>query len=399
MRILFASANFAERIVGGAQLSIKFVAEELLKAGHEVGVVFIDPNSCGRTDLENGLTVFCVPPKNVHWHLSSRKGTARRAIWHFIDRFGDTLDAEFNRILQEYRPEVIHTNVLGGLTTAMWRVAYRHKIPVVHTVHDYYLVCKNSGMRTQTGNCESQCRGCKVISRNSRHDTKYVTAVAYVSKHMRLVHESAGIFISANHITEEIIGAFKRSHSPTRPERGTILKIGFLGRVAPDKGLDRLISEVGAAKSQIRLLVGGEGEAGYIEMLRRLAKPGTVEFLGRVAPDTFLDSIDVLVVPSLWNEPAARVVYEAGLSNLPVVVTKRGGLPQLVEYGTRGWIYDPDLKGDLPRVINEMDLNWTLVQEKVFNWGTVAHEFSPEYVAKKTVDLYQRTITNQLQIK
>ena len=56
--------------------------------------------------------------------------------------------------------------------------------------------------------------------------------------------------------------------------------------------------------------------------------------LGRIqgaAREAFFDTIDVLMVPSEWEEPAALVVYEAAVRAIPTVVSDRGGLPEAPE--------------------------------------------------------------------
>ncbi len=392
MKILFASANYGGRIVGGAQLSIQLVAEQLIAEGHEVGVLFVDPNGAAYEVAENGVHLFRVHPNNIHWHLDSRKTKLRRAAWHIIDRFGGAMRNDCRSVIEKFRPDVLHSNVLGGLSTAVWLAARDRGVPIVHTVHDYYLICANSGMRSSRGNCDRQCRACRVISSKNRLESRYVDAVVYVSKHMQRAHEAAGLFREGV-VVEEIIGSFRRASPPRRPERSGTLRIGFLGRVAPDKGVDRLIREINRVNSvSATLVVGGLGDPDYIRRLQSLASPGRAEFLGRVSPDEFFDSIDVLVVPSLWNEPAARVVYEAGLSSVPVVVSKRGGLPQLVSDGLRGWLYEPDVEGDLASTIDELANDWDHALLKADRWKQIEHEFSPEFITAKTLAVYQRVI-------
>ena len=52
-------------------------------------------------------------------------------------------------------------------------------------------------------------------------------------------------------------------------------------------------------------------------------------------------SIDLLVVPSLWEEPFGMIVLEAYMHGVPVIAARRGGLPEIVDDGTTGCLYDP----------------------------------------------------------
>jgi glycosyltransferase involved in cell wall biosynthesis len=58
----------------------------------------------------------------------------------------------------------------------------------------------------------------------------------------------------------------------------------------------------------------------------------------------FLDAMDVLVVPSLWEEPFGLVAVEGMARSLPVVATRSGGLQEIVEHGVTGFIVDKDAR-------------------------------------------------------
>ncbi|MGG7377432.1 glycosyltransferase, partial [Escherichia coli] len=49
------------------------------------------------------------------------------------------------------RPDVVHTNNLPGVTTAIWEVSRQLGIPVVHTIHDYYLLCPRVTLQRRDG--------------------------------------------------------------------------------------------------------------------------------------------------------------------------------------------------------------------------------------------------------
>src|SRR6185369_6425608 len=66
-----------------------------------------------------------------------------------------------------------------------------------------------------------------------------------------------------------------------------------------------------------------------------------VRFLGFVDPDEVYRSIDLLVVPSLWEEPLGMIVPEAFMHGVPAVVAGRGGLTEMVEEGRTGIVYEP----------------------------------------------------------
>jgi glycosyltransferase involved in cell wall biosynthesis len=86
-------------------------------------------------------------------------------------------------------------------------------------------------------------------------------------------------------------------------------------------------------------------------MLRDQA-PKNVRFLGFVNPDEVYRNVDVVVVPSLWEEPLGMIVPEAYMHGVPVIVSRRGGLPEMVEEGRTGLTYEPLEPGALLEAIN-----------------------------------------------
>lgn len=393
MRVLFASANYGERIVGGAQVSMRFVAQELVRMGHDVGVAFIDPEGIPRETTADGIRLFRLPHGNLYWHLRPRQHSLKRFFWHVTDRYGKRLVDPAGDVLTEFKPDVVHTNVLGGLSAAIWHAAAAKNIPIVHSVHDYYLLCANSGMRRRGENCDFPCGRCKVFTLPSRQAAKLVSSVVYVSSHMKRAHEKQTVF-HPDACATQIIGACDMNDAPTvRTGFAWPLRLGYLGRIAPDKGIEGLLDSLRYLDGhRYSLDIGGTGAPAYLESLQRRAQDQPARFLGRVEPHNFYSSIDALIVPSLWNEPAARVVYEAGLSGVPVIVAKRGGLPELVGHGKRGWIYEPDDPAALGRVLKQIVDRPMSVSKKVGAWSAVAEEFSPLHVTRRTLDAYREAM-------
>jgi glycosyltransferase involved in cell wall biosynthesis len=120
----------------------------------------------------------------------------------------------------------------------------------------------------------------------------------------------------------------------------------FLGRLSPEKGLDRLVSVWGDVPA--RLVVVGDGpELGRL----RAAASGAVEFHGAVAPEQvpgYLEKARALVLPSICYEGAPRTVVEAFAAGVPVIANRKGALPTIVQDGATGLLVDPEQPGDWP---------------------------------------------------
>jgi glycosyltransferase involved in cell wall biosynthesis len=131
----------------------------------------------------------------------------------------------------------------------------------------------------------------------------------------------------------------------------TCITFGFIGSLVPIKGIEPLLEAfarfVGATDRRARLLVAGDGKDDFAQGLRRRFAGEQIVFLGRVDPTRFYPLLDVLVVPSLSNDTFPFVVYEALGQGVPVIGSRRGGIPEVVQDGVTGLLFDPEDPGSL----------------------------------------------------
>jgi glycosyltransferase involved in cell wall biosynthesis len=103
------------------------------------------------------------------------------------------------------------------------------------------------------------------------------------------------------------------------------IRIGYVGRVSPEKGLELVIKALqilqSSSSSTVELIVIGTGTTKYITSLVKLARESSVslEMYGYIDnPYDFIRSkVDLIVVPSLWEETLGRVAYEASMAGFP----------------------------------------------------------------------------------
>lgn len=180
----------------------------------------------------------------------------------------------------------------------------------------------------------------------------------------------------------------------------------FVGRLTPHKGVDRLIAALPPG-ARLRI-AGSEGhdpdppERDYPTLLRRLAAGRAVEFLGPV-PDADLPALHrraaVLALPSVErtcygrairvSELLGLVVLEAMASGTPVVCSRLGGLPEIVQHGVTGFLVEPgtvdELRDRLGELLSDPALAARLgrnARELVlarFTWGTCAERCLAAY--------------------
>jgi GT2 family glycosyltransferase/glycosyltransferase involved in cell wall biosynthesis len=138
------------------------------------------------------------------------------------------------------------------------------------------------------------------------------------------------------------------------------LRLGFVGSLMVSKGPHLLLEAFaklprGAASVDLYgSFAPYHGDDSYRVQLEPLLRQDGVRSHGSIAHDDVaeaLSGIDVLVVPSIWPENSPLVVQEAFVAGIPVVASRIGGIPELVEDGRNGLLFRAGDASDLARVL------------------------------------------------
>ncbi len=131
-------------------------------------------------------------------------------------------------------------------------------------------------------------------------------------------------------------------------------RVGYLGRISTDKGVDVLARAIAQVDASELLLAGDSRYVPADDVARvdvELARLGSrVRRLGHVAPADLFDDVDLVVFPSVWSEPFGLVVAEAMASGVPFVISDAGALPE-VAGPDHPWVARAGDADDLARVI------------------------------------------------
>jgi glycogen(starch) synthase len=136
-------------------------------------------------------------------------------------------------------------------------------------------------------------------------------------------------------------------------------RVLFVGRLAPQKGVRNLVAAAGLLEdpSAQVLLVGDGPERPALEReAQRTGVGDRLHFLGFVAHDRLpavLAHADLLVLPSLYEE-LGTVLLEAMQAGLPIVASKTGGIPDVIEDGVNGLLVPPGEPELLARAIDRL---------------------------------------------
>jgi glycosyltransferase involved in cell wall biosynthesis len=383
MKIALVNDKYIHHEGGGAQESVRILAESLAARGHQVSVwaTTYRPDQ-GRThEVHANVQVTFLPIANVYWPHGKRPDLLK-PLWHAIDSHNPVMARRVGQLLDEERPDILHTNILAGFSPAIWAEASQRNVPVVHTMRDYYLSCPKGAKFQNGAECTTTCTSCQLYSLPKKLSTRHVDAFVSISAHLAGQHRVDSPIREVIHNSYEAQGTL-----PPKTDAGG-LKVGFLGRLFETKGIELLINAVRQTDSA-HLYIAGNGSSSYVDGLRQLAASHAT-FLGTVPPRSLFEKIDVLAVPSLWHEPFGRVAIEALAWGIPVIASQRGGLPEIIQPGVNGWLFEPNEKDILTRFLRSLNPETCRSMREACLERSRA--FLPEVITAQYEQLYERVL-------
>ncbi len=345
MRITFVNGLYPPHGAAGAENTLRVLAGTLTSRGHECSVVTLTPETRATKGEVDGIPVEYLPLANVYWPHGARRPALLRPVFQLFDAFNPMMLRRVVRVLAARRPDVVNCHNLQGFSAAAWLAAARLGIPVVQTVHDYYLGCPRSAMwRPGRGNCARPCPECRAFSLPRRRLSRLPAAITAVSHRMFDRLAAAGVFPDAAAQGQPVRIIRGNNAAMIAPAdaapHGDGLRLGFMGRLEPAKGLENLLDALQALQApQVSLSVAGTGRPDYVaELHAHAAGRDNIAFLGHVRPADFFPTIDLLVIPSVWEDPFPRVFHEALAYGVPSLVTPLGGLQEVIRPGETGFV-------------------------------------------------------------
>ena len=322
MRLLLVNAHGADLGSGGAEKYVCELATGLAMRGHDTCVLSAFP-----VDVDGSAG------KTLVLHRSDWRDSELRRVANHV---GDLVCNPTRRLAEAVaaaRPDVVHTSNLPGITTAIWETCRRLGVPVVHTIHDYYLLCPRVTLQRRDGTpCCPHETYCRVRTERLARWTGAVAEIVAVSDYVRRRHEH--LFSRAGfHVIPIPIAPL--DDAPLRQPRTPPRTIGYLGALGGMKGIADLI-EAAPGLAGLGYVVQIAGDGSLRPLTEAAAARGELRYRGAVHGNEKLDFIassDLAILPSTWEEPGAPpyAVAEWLAAGRPILVTRRGGLAEVAE--------------------------------------------------------------------
>ncbi|CAM7123674.1 glycosyltransferase family 4 protein [Klebsiella michiganensis] len=329
MKIMIFNALYYPYRVGGAEISVQLLAEELVRQGNKVCVVTLGESQLREKRFINGVDVISLPLKNVYWPYSEKKKSSfKKVFWHLLDVYNIFMYRQVSNEIRKYKPDIVHTNNLSGFSVCVWHAVKKLDIKLVHTSRDYYLFHPNSTLFKNDKNMPANCFEVMFWSFIKKKMSHRVDSYIGISNFISQLHLENGFFTNAScGVIYNAVDKIEIESSKNKKNR-----VGFLGRLTYEKGFDEYCSLARKYKDNIDyefIAAGRFINNGTEKELSTLAHSAGVIVKGYMDLKEFLNSVDLVVLPIKWNEPFGRTIVECALADKIVITTNTGALPEL----------------------------------------------------------------------
>ena len=295
-----------------------------------------------------------------------------------------SVDDAFAGLLDGIRPDVVHIGHLNHLSTSLVFKARARRVPVVFTLHDYWLMCPRGQFIQMYPEdpsdvwpvCDGQDdRKCAVrcyVRYFSGNEEEYELDASHWTdwvgrrmSHIREVCDAVDMFIAPSMyllrrfrddfgIPERQLAyldyGFHRERMEGRSRtQGGPFTFGYIGTHIPAKGVNHLIESFGRVSGEAKLRIWGRDRGLETAGLKALALslPNTagtrIEWMGEyrnqdIVADVF-NRCDAIVVPSIWAENSPLVIHEALQARVPVITADYGGMAEYVHHERNGLLF------------------------------------------------------------
>lgn len=357
MRLLLVNSLYPPRGGGGAERSVAELALSLSDSGHEVAVATLGPpgdRSSISIEHVRGVLVFRWATTSYAPFDSASVTTLGKVMWHVREEHRSGAGRFLERVVECFHPDLVHTNNIAGFGPSIINVVKRY--PWVHTLRDYYLVCSRTTRFRAPTTCEGICRRCRFLTMR-RRSAPIPDLLVGVSSHILGAHRRLGVWVTA---PTAVVANQPIIHALSRRVVSRITTVGFIGAVDRKKGVDLLLDAFAMVDDlDLRLIVAGDVSHELRDRAQSLALSSRVSFVGQMSINEFVTRVDLLVVPSRWEEPFGRVAAEAASVGLPVLVSDKGGLPDTVRGVGKSRVVEDDQPEAWAAAITEAVQQWS----------------------------------------
>lgn len=401
MNILKVIHGYPPLYNGGSEVYSQLLCLELAKQGHMVHVFTRQENPFA-DDYQISNAQDHINP-NITLHRINIPGEKHR--YRYIH---PEIDKAFASLVDTLQPDVVHIGHLNHLSTGVIKIAHQRGLPIVYTLHDYWLMCprgqfmQRNPPKPQTlwdvcdgqehKKCATHCYAGyfsgqqQTQARDEDYWTRWVEARM---AHIQTQSQYVDLFIApAQYLFQRYIRDFdlpaskmvyldygfdlQRLQGRKRTAKQPFT-FGYIGTHIPAKGIQHLISAFAHVQGDCELHIWGRYRAQNTDGLKAIAiqLPAAIqkrihwhpEYANEhIVADVF-NHVDCIVVPSIWVENSPLVIHEALQARIPVITADVGGMAEYVHHERNGLLFKHRNIEDLARQMQRLQADPALAKK------------------------------------
>lgn len=388
MRVLIVHNRYQQR--GGEDAVVEAEAEILSARGVEVEVLL--------TDNE---------------HIRGLTGKLRAAGAAAYSRRGV---AYIESAIGRFSPDVVHVhNWFPTLSPAVFGACTRSQVPVVHTLHNYRLLCAKASLSREGEPCE-ECMGTVLrlpgimhgCYRNSRIGSAAVTVAMLLHWQLGTWENSVTRYIALSGFAKEklVQGGLPAAKIAVKPNAlasdpgvggGDGGYLAYVGRLTDEKGIPTLLDcwRRDASLPNLYIVGGGplEGDVRAASVERK-----NIVWLGRrrsAEVQKIMRNATALICPSTWYEGMPRVAIEAMAVGTPVIASRLGTYIEMIQHEKSGLLFEAGDAASMLNCIKRAEAENMLKPMR----QSARHQFESKYSAETSfrslLGIYQEALSER----
>lgn len=396
MKILKVIHGYPPLYSAGSEVYSQTLCHGLVKRGHDV-VVFTRQENAYQQEysIEWSQDPLCSDIKLCLVNMAHSRDGYRHA----------AVDRQFSNLLEEYAPDLIHIGHLNHLSTSLVLEAHKLNIPIVFTLHDFWLMCprgqflqainsKESDLypvchSQEDEKCARKCYWRYFSSQDDQEDLLFWTKWV----HKRMDHIKNEILpkidlliapsrylmdrfvkdfpIELSKIVYSDYGFLREKLTSRKRKEDKFFTFGYIGTHKQAKGILHLLQAFEKLDSpNTQLKIWGSPIDPFTSSLKAYISSMNPEiqqrihWVGNYKNDQIVEEVfnhvDAIVVPSIWGENSPLVIHEALEAKVPVITANFGGMKEYIHHEINGLLFEHrsplDLSYQMQRIMEDSEL-------------------------------------------
>ncbi|RAP50144.1 MAG: hypothetical protein BZ136_01975 [Methanosphaera sp. rholeuAM74] len=362
MKICYIANLYPPNTLGGAEIIVEKCATRIAQE-HDVIVITTSPDHEEHIIKEGNMTIYQINTTPLYpVYKQTENNGPKKVLWHLLDLYNAKTLQRIEEVVKKEEIELVHLNNYKGLSMSVFKIGKKLGIPLVFESHDFSLICPRANL---------------IRGNNTLCTKRNPICDGYVKIQRKLLDNNVDLLISPSNFMIEKFhenGVFENTESTKIPLGVEIEKkhytksydtinFTYIGSLGKHKGVHILIQAFKEIQDEnIELNIYGKGYDE--EEFRKMAENDErIKFHGYIANNELAEvyrKANMTVIPSICYDNSPMVIYESFSTATPTLASNIGGIPELVEDGYNGLLFQAesieDIKNKIVYVINNKQI-------------------------------------------